>query len=145
MSFAVTVIGNISRFDKSRMENLKIVIHNGIIAELSYDLQPEYRGLGKVHRSLYYMLIKSDKLKVVGIYNINYMELINYIFSNVVSKDKNLTIVTYDNIKEWMRSNMVSSDGLCVDTFHHMMEFASNIMYADNHCDLPPTFPLNMS
>ena len=136
MAFAVTVIGNISHFDKSRMENLKIVIHNGIIAELSYDLQPEYRGLGKVHRSLYYMLIKSDKLKVVGIYNINYMELINYIFSNVVSKDKNLAIVTYDNIKEWMRSNMVSSDGLWFDTNHHMIDFTSNIMYVDNQCDL---------
>lgn len=136
MSFAVTVIGNISHFDKSRMENLKIVIHNGIIAELSYDLQPEYRGLGKVHRSLYYMLIKSDKLKVVGLYNINYMELINYIFSNVVSKDKNLAIVTYDNIKEWMRSNMVSSDGLWFDTNHHMIDFTSNIMYVDNQCDL---------
>lgn len=136
MAFAVTVIGNISHFDKSRMENLKIVIHNGIIAELSYDLQPEYRGLGKVHRSLYYMLIKSEKLKVVGLYNINYMELINYIFSNVVSKDKNLAIVTYDNIKEWMRSNMVSSDGLWFDTNHHMMDFTSNIMYVDNQCDL---------
>ena len=136
MSFAVTVIGNISRFDKSRMENLKIVIHNGIIAELSYDLQPEYRGLGKVHRSLYYMLIKSEKLKVVGLYNINYMELINYIFSNVVSKDKNLTIVTYDNIKEWMRSNMVSADGLWFDTNHHMVDFTSNIMCVDNQCDL---------
>ena len=138
MAFAVTVIGNISHSDKLRIENLKIVIHNGIIAELSYDLQPDYRGLGKAHRSLYYMLIKSDKLNVVGLYNINYMELINYIFSNVVSKDKNLTIVTYDNIKEWMQSNMVSSDGygLCFDTNHHMMDFASNIMHVDNQCDI---------
>lgn len=136
MTFAVTLIGNISHFEKSRMENLKIVIHNGILAELSYDLQPEYRGLGKVHRTLYYMLIKSDDLKVVGLYNINYLELINYIFSNVLSKDKNLTIITYDNIKEWMCTNMISADGLYFDSNHHMTDFRKYIMYSDDQYDI---------